>query len=50
MNTMLIVLLVSLSIVAVVLILTVLITNKAYSYKHSIDSIEDNPYTNTEKK
>jgi hypothetical protein len=46
MNT---VLLVALGIVAVVLLLSVLTTNKAYSYKHSVDSISENPYKETDK-
>ncbi|GGE77987.1 YtzI protein [Priestia taiwanensis] len=47
MNT---VLLVALGIVAVVLILSVLTINKAYSYKHSVDNIEDNPYKEENEK
>ncbi len=38
------VLIISVIIVIVVLLLTVLTTSKAYQYKHTVDSIENNPY------
>jgi flagellar basal body-associated protein FliL len=38
------VLIISIIIVFVVLILSVLTTNKAYSYKHSVDPLENNPH------
>ncbi|MFJ7729540.1 YtzI protein [Neobacillus sp. NPDC097160] len=44
------VLVVSIIIVIVVLLLAVITTSKAYSYKHSVDSLEDNPYLNEENK
>ncbi|MEO2078464.1 MAG: YtzI protein [Bacillus sp. (in: firmicutes)] len=33
-------------IVIVVLLLAVITTSKAYSYKHTIDSLEENPHIN----
>ncbi len=39
-----IVLIVSIIIVFVVLLLAVLTTSKAYSYKHTIDPLENNPH------
>ncbi|ENQ3080551.1 YtzI protein [Bacillus multifaciens] len=38
------ILIISVIVVIVVLLLSVLTINKGYSYKHSVDSIEDNPY------
>jgi len=43
------VMVVSIIIVIVVLLLAVITTSKAYTYKHSIDSLDDNPYLNQEK-
>jgi hypothetical protein len=40
------VLIVSVIIVIVVLLLAALTTSKAYSYKHTVDPIENNPYLN----
>ncbi|WP_083402278.1 YtzI protein [Bacillus sp. MUM 116] len=37
-------------IVIVVLLLAVLTTSKAYSYKHTVDSLDDNPYIEKENK
>lgn len=45
-----IVLIVSVIIVIVVLLLAVLTTSKAYTYKHTVDSLEENPYIDQEKK
>ena len=41
---MLTVLIISIIIVLIVLILAVTTTSKAYTYKHTIDPIEDNPH------
>jgi cell division protein FtsL len=38
------VLIICIVIVIVVLLLAVLTTSKAYSYKHSVDSLENNPH------
>jgi uncharacterized protein YpmB len=38
------VLVISLIIIAIVLILSVVTTSKAYSFKHSVDPVENNPY------
>ncbi|WP_075982675.1 YtzI protein [Bacillus massilinigeriensis] len=38
-----IVLIISIIIVLVVLLLAVLTTSKAYTYKHTVDPVEDNP-------
>lgn len=43
-----IVLIISIVIVLVVLLLAVLTTSKAYSYKHTVDSLEDNPHIKNE--
>ena len=40
---------VSIIIIIVVLLLAVLTTSKAYSYKHTVDPIDDNPYLENEK-
>ncbi|UII55302.1 YtzI protein [Cytobacillus spongiae] len=39
-----VVLIISVIIVLVVLLLSVLTTSKAYSYKHTVDTLEDNPH------
>jgi hypothetical protein len=44
------VLVVGIIIVLVVLLLAVTTTSKAYSYKHTVDSLEDNPYKDQEEK
>jgi hypothetical protein len=41
---MLTVLIISIIIVLIVLILAVTTTSKAYTYKHTVDPIEDNPH------
>ncbi|MFD0770409.1 YtzI protein [Bacillus sp. CGMCC 1.60114] len=38
------ILIIAVIIVIAVLLLSVLTINKGYSYKHSVDSVEDNPY------
>ena len=38
------VLIISIIIIFVVLLLAVTTTSKAYSYKHSVDPLEDNPH------
>lgn len=38
------VLIISIIIIFAVILLTVITTNKAYSYKHSVDSLENNPH------
>ncbi|MEH7097648.1 YtzI protein [Neobacillus vireti] len=43
------VLVVGIIIVIVVLLLAVTTTSKAYSYKHTVDSLEDNPYRDQEE-
>ena len=35
---------VSIIIIIVVLLLAVMTTSKAYSYKHTVDPLDDNPY------
>ena len=40
------VMVVGIIIVIVVLLLAVITTSKAYDFKHSVDSLEDNPYLN----
>jgi cell division protein FtsL len=42
------VMVVGIIIVIIVLLLAVLTTSKAYTYKHTVDSLEDNPYINEE--
>lgn len=37
-------------IVAVVLLLSVITTSKAYSYKHTVDPLENNPYLDNQNK
>lgn len=44
------VLVISIIIVIVVLLLAVITTSKAYTYKHTVDPVEDNPYLNNEDK
>ncbi|WP_312469868.1 YtzI protein [Neobacillus sp.] len=47
MNT---VLVISIIIVFIVLLLAVITTSKAYSFKHTVDSIEDTPIIDEENK
>lgn len=42
------ILVVSIIIVIVVLLLAVITTSKAYTYKHTVDSLENNPYVDQE--
>jgi uncharacterized protein YxeA len=44
------ILVVSIIIVIVVLLLAVITTSKAYSFKHTVDPLDDNPYVDNEKK
>ncbi|MCL6573242.1 MAG: YtzI protein [Bacillus sp. (in: Bacteria)] len=44
------VLVISLIIIVLVLILSIVSTSKAYSFKHSVDPLENNPYLNQKKK
>ncbi|MEH6995327.1 YtzI protein [Neobacillus drentensis] len=37
---------VSIIIIIVVLLLAVITTSKAYSFKHTVDPLDDNPYLN----
>jgi uncharacterized protein YneF (UPF0154 family) len=37
-------------IVIVILLLSVLTTSKAYSFKHTVDPLEDNPHLNNESR
>jgi uncharacterized protein YneF (UPF0154 family) len=41
---------VSIVIIIVVLLLAVITTSKAYSFKHTVDPLDDNPYLNNEIK
>lgn len=41
---------VSIVIVIVVLLLAVMTTSKAYSFKHTVDPLENNPYMDQEHK
>ncbi|PAE34239.1 YtzI protein [Neobacillus sp. YX16] len=41
---------VSIVIIIVVLLLAVITTSKAYSFKHTVDPLDDNPYVNNDKK
>ncbi|HEY2422289.1 MAG TPA: YtzI protein [Neobacillus sp.] len=41
---------VSVVIVIVVLLLAVITTSKAYSYKHTVDPLENNPYIDEQEK
>jgi uncharacterized protein YxeA len=43
------VLVISIIIIVIVLLLAVITTSKAYTYKHTVDSLEDNPYLQKEK-
>ncbi|PFN96416.1 YtzI protein [Bacillus sp. AFS076308] len=43
------VLVVGIIIVIVVLVLAVTTTSKAYTYKHTVDSLENNPYVDQEE-
>lgn len=47
-NNMITVLIICLIIVGIVLLLSVVTTSKAYSYQHTVDSLEDNPNIHTE--
>ncbi|HWO96979.1 MAG TPA: YtzI protein [Bacillus sp. (in: firmicutes)] len=38
------ILIICIVIIVIILLLSVLATSKAYDYKHSVDSLEDNPY------
>jgi hypothetical protein len=40
---------VSIIIIIVVLLLAVITTSKAYSFKHTVDPLDDNPYLNNGK-
>jgi uncharacterized protein YxeA len=40
---------ISVIIIIIVLLLAVITTSKAYSYKHTVDSLEENPYIKDEK-
>jgi uncharacterized protein YneF (UPF0154 family) len=40
---------VSIIIIIVVLLLAVITTSKAYSFKHTVDPLDDNPYLNNEQ-
>jgi cell division protein FtsL len=43
------VMVVSIIIVIIVLLLAVITTSKAYSYKHTVDPIDNNPYISQEE-
>ncbi|MDM5156950.1 YtzI protein [Bacillus sp. DX1.1] len=43
------ILIIAVIIVITILVLSVLTINKGYSYKHSVDSAEDNPYVANKK-
>ncbi|MFP3413661.1 YtzI protein [Bacillus sp. SIMBA_074] len=43
------ILIIGIVIVLIVLVLSVMTINKGYSYKHSVDKPEDNPYTKNSK-
>lgn len=43
------VLIVCMVIVIIVLLLAVITTSKAYAYKHTVDTLEDNPHAQHEK-
>lgn len=45
-----IVMVVSIVIIFVVLLLAVITTSKAYSFKHTVDPIENNPLINVDKR
>ncbi|WP_078414110.1 YtzI protein [Priestia abyssalis] len=44
------ILIICIVIVIVILLLSVLTTSKAYDYKHSVDSLEDNPHLHSTDK
>lgn len=44
------ILIIGIIIVLVILVLSVMTINKGYAYKHSVDKLEDNPYTKKSKK
>ncbi|MBM4762654.1 YtzI protein [Bacillus sp. B15-48] len=46
---MLAILIICIIIVVIVLLLAVLTTSKSYSYKHTVDTLDDNPHLKTEK-
>ncbi|MED3570675.1 YtzI protein [Cytobacillus praedii] len=37
---------ISVIIIAIVIFLSVITTSKAYTYKHTVDTIDENPYKN----
>jgi hypothetical protein len=43
------ILIIGIIIVLIILVLSVMTINKGYSYKHSIDKPEDNPYSKNNK-
>ncbi|CAM3994160.1 YtzI protein [Bacillus paramycoides] len=43
------ILIIGIIIVLIVLVLSIMTINKGYSYKHSVDKPEDNPYTKNNK-
>ncbi|PGZ56388.1 YtzI protein [Bacillus anthracis] len=43
------ILIIGIIIVLVILVLSVMTINKGYAYKHSVDKLEDNPYTKNNK-
>lgn len=44
------ILIICIVIVIVILLLSIVTTSKAYDYKHSVDSLEDNPYLQSAEK
>lgn len=44
------ILIIGIIIVLVILVLSVMTINKGYAYKHSVDKLEDNPYTKTARR
>lgn len=44
------ILVISIIIVIAILLLAVLTTSKAYNYKHTVDSLENNPYVEQTQK
>ncbi|ANC10198.1 MULTISPECIES: YtzI protein [Bacillus] len=43
------ILIIGIIIVLIILLLSVMTINKGYAYKHSVDKLEDNPYTKKNK-
>ncbi|PEB06852.1 YtzI protein [Bacillus cereus] len=43
------ILIIGIIIVLVILVLSIMTINKGYAYKHSVDKLEDNPYTKNNK-